>query len=180
MDPTRDNPIIRCNTCWWTLWTFLSFAVVLAAILIVIRQTPTSLEDAAAVARYVTKDKILKAEAAALSGAQITAAIPIVAAELSSSKPTAVDKPEQVVPGSPTALKLATEPTSAPAPNEAPATPEVVAPMDAPATAEPPAEVVTPPVPEEVKPMVKPALPAPEKAKPKGHPSKPASGKARP
>jgi len=179
MDPTRDNPIIRFNAFWWTLWTFLSFALVLAAILGVIRQTPTSLEDAAAVARYVTKDRILKAETAALSGAEITAAIPNVAAELSSSKPTAVEKPEQVVPGSPTALKLAAEPASVPVSNETPAAPEAAAPVAAPA-AESPVEAVTPPVPQEVKPKEPPAPPVPEKSVPKGRSSKPTSGKARP
>ena len=77
------------------------------------------------VSRYVTKDKVIEAQSAALSGAEIDAAIAKVAASLPSLKPAAVEKTEQVVPGSPTALKLAAEPASAPAatPPAQPATP---------------------------------------------------------
>jgi hypothetical protein len=124
MDPTRDNPILRFNTFWWALWTFLIFAVLLGAILIANRKPPTNLEDAAAVARYETKQRILKAQAAALSSAEIEAAIPTVAATLHASKPAAVETPAQVVPGSPTALQLAAATAAAPAaaaPNGAPA-----------------------------------------------------------
>ena len=32
MDPNRDNPIIRFTTFWWAIWTFLIFAVLLAAV----------------------------------------------------------------------------------------------------------------------------------------------------
>ncbi|MCX6874182.1 MAG: hypothetical protein NTW21_10295 [Verrucomicrobia bacterium] len=153
MDPTRDNPIIRFNTFWWALWTFLSFAVLLAGIIIYNRQPPTNLEDAAAVARYASRDKVSAAQAAALSGAEIAAAIPQVAAGLLSDLPTAVEKPEQVVPGSPTALKMAAEsaPTGAPAaPGESPPVPT---PAPVPAAEEggqdarptAPAPVVTPP-----------------------------------
>ena len=142
MDPTRDNPILRFNTFWWALWTLLIFAALLAALLIFQHQPPVRLEDAAAVARYATKDRILKAEAAALTRAEIAAAIPKVAAELPSSKPTAVEKPEQVVPGSPTALKLAAEPAGVPGPNETAAPADVAAPVEAPATAEPSASTV--------------------------------------
>ncbi|MEI7908358.1 MAG: hypothetical protein WCK77_01850 [Verrucomicrobiota bacterium] len=134
MDPTRNNPVIRFNTFWWALWTFLIFGVLLAAVIVFNRKPPTSLESAAAVARYATKDKVTEAQSAALSGAEIDAAIAKVAATLPSSKPAAVEKTEQVVPGSPTALKLAAEPASAPAANGAPA-------------ATPPAQPATPPAP---------------------------------
>ena len=179
MDPTRDNPILRFNTFWWALWTLLIFAALLAALLIFQHQPPVRLEDAAAVARYATKDRILKAEAAALTRAEIAAAIPKVAAELPSSKPTAVEKPEQVVPGSPTALKLAAEPAGVPAPNETAAPADVAAPEAAPVTAEPPVEAVPPPAPGDSAPKAEPAAPDPDKAKPKGRPTKPASGKTR-
>jgi len=140
MDPTRDNPILRFNTFWWALWTFLMFGVLLAAIILFNRKPPTSLEDAAAVARYVTKDKLIQAQAAALPGADIESAITKIAAALSSSKPAAVETTEQVVPGSPTALKLAAEPASAPAPGGAPASAGGSVP---PAT--PPVPTATPP-----------------------------------
>ena len=136
MDPTRDNPIIRFNTFWWALWTFLIFAVLLAAIVIFNPKPATYLEDAVAVARYETQNKIQAAQAAALPSADIQAAIPKVAAELPLNKPVAVEKPEQVVPGSPTALKLAAVPATAPAPGSA--VPAAVPPA-------PPAPVPTPP-----------------------------------
>ena len=109
MDPTRDNPLLRFNTFWWAVWTFLMFAVLLTAVILFNRKPPSSLEDAAAVARYATMDKLVEAQAAALPAAQIAAAIAKVAAALPAAKPTAVELPEQVVPGSPTALKLATD-----------------------------------------------------------------------
>lgn len=146
MDPTRDNPILRFNTFWWALWTFLIFAVLLAATLLFNRNPPTNLEDAAALARYTTKDKILTAQAAALAPADIEAAIPKVAASLPSNKPAAVETPAQVVPGSPTALKLAAEPAAAP--NGAPASAGVSAPVAPTVPAvKPPAEVAPAPPP---------------------------------
>jgi len=140
MDPTRDNPILRFNTFWWALWSFLIFGVLLAAVLLFNRRPPTNLEDAAAVARYATRDRIIKAQAAALSSAEIAAAMPKVAAELASSKPAAVEKPEQVVPGSPTAQNLAAEPATPPAPTGAPASAG-----ESPPAAKPPVEAVPPP-----------------------------------
>ncbi|KAB2641670.1 MAG: hypothetical protein DVB26_04600 [Verrucomicrobia bacterium] len=114
MDPTRDNPLLRFNTFWWAVWTFLMFAVLLAAVILFNRKPPSNLEDAAAVARYATKEKLGVAQAAALPAAEIAAAIAKVAAALPAAKPTAVELPEQVVPGSPTAFKLAAD-TAAPA-----------------------------------------------------------------
>ena len=134
MDPTRDNPLIRFNTFWWAVWTFLMFAVLLAAIILFNRKPPSNLEDAAALARYATKDKLVTAQTAALPAAQTTAAIAKVAAALPSAKPVAVEIPEQVVPGSATALKLAAEPVGAL--NGAPASASVSAvPAAAPAPA---------------------------------------------
>ncbi len=121
MDPTRDNPLLRFNTFWWALWTFLMFAVLLAAVILFNRKPPSNLEDAAAVARYATRDKWVAAQSAALPAEQIAAAIAKVAPTLPAAKPTAVERPDQVVPGSPTALKLAAEPAATPAPAAAPA-----------------------------------------------------------
>jgi mono/diheme cytochrome c family protein len=110
MDPNRDNPIIRFTTFWWGLGSFMIFAVVLAVILLTNRKAPDTLEDAAAKPRYETKAKVDAAQAANLPKETIHAAIPAVAAKLAASKPAAVEKPEQVVPGSPTAQKLAAAP----------------------------------------------------------------------
>ncbi len=151
MDPTRDNPIIRFNTFWWALWAFFAFAIVLAAIMIFNRNPPSSLEDAVAIARYATKATVAKAQAAALPAAAIDAAIPQVATQLAASKPVAVERPEQVVPGTPTAIKMAAEPA--------------LGPTTAPEPAAAPVEVVPPPV-------GSPEAPVPAPA-PAGEPSNP-------
>lgn len=153
MDPTRDNPIIRFNTFWWALWAFFAFAVVLAAVMIFNRNAPTNLEDAVATARYNTLKTVKEAQAKALPAEAIDAAIPEVAAKLLSGKPTAVERPDQVVPDSPTAKKIAAEPPLGPTVPPAPA--PTPAPTPAPAPAPAPVEAVTPPIP------VPPAPPVP-------------------
>jgi mono/diheme cytochrome c family protein len=110
MDPNRDNPIIRFTTFWWAFWTFMIFALLLAVIALLNRKTPESIEDVIAKTRYETKAKVDQAQAASLPQEAIAAAIPQVAKQLASSKPVAVEKPEQVVPGSATALKLSAAP----------------------------------------------------------------------
>jgi len=110
MDPNRDNPILRFTTFWWGIGSFLIFAVVLAVILLFNRKAPQTLEDAAAKPRYEIKAKVDAAQAANLPKEAIDAAIPDVAAKLAAIKPAAVEKPEQVVPGSQTAEKLASAP----------------------------------------------------------------------
>ena len=103
MDPSRDNPIIRFTTFWWGIGTFFIFAVLLAVIWLFARSEPTTLEDAAAKPRYETKTKIDAAQAASLSAEAIKAATLVVGKQLAASKPTAVETPAQVVPGSATA-----------------------------------------------------------------------------
>ena len=107
MDPTRDNPIIRFATFWWGLGTFLVFALLLAVIWLFNRQAPESFEDVVAKGRYETAARIAREQAASLPQAAIDAAMPAVARELVAAKPAAVAKPEQLVPGSPTAVKQA-------------------------------------------------------------------------
>jgi hypothetical protein len=96
MDPNRDNPIIRFTTFWWAFWTFLIFAVLLAAIAIFNRKTPETVEDVIAKTRYETKARVDQAQAANISKEAIEAAIPVVAAKLVTAKPIAVEKPDQV------------------------------------------------------------------------------------
>jgi hypothetical protein len=125
MDPTRDNPIIRFATFWWAAGTFLVFAMLLTVVWMFNRKAPETLEDVVAKVRYETKAKIAQAQAASLSQEAIDAAIPALAETLAAAEPAAVATPAQVVPGSPTAIKLAPVPPVGP---PAPAAPVVVDP----------------------------------------------------
>ena len=118
MDPARDNQLIRFATFWWGLGTFMVFGILLAVIWWFNRQAPAALEDVVAKARYETKARIATAQAASLSPAAINAVIPAVAQQLAASKPAAVAVPEQVIPGSPTAAKVAPSATAAPVSSE--------------------------------------------------------------
>ncbi len=110
MDPSRDNPILRFTSFWWGIGTFLIFALLLAVVWVFNRSEPTTLEDAAAKPRYETKAKIDAAQLANISAENIEAAVVTVSKQLAASKPVAVEKPEQIVPGSPTAVKMAAAP----------------------------------------------------------------------
>ncbi len=133
MDPSRDNPIIRFTTFWWGIGTFSIFALLLAVIWFFNRAEPTTMEDAAAKPRYVTKAKIDAAQAANISPEAIETAIAVVGKQLAASKPVAVELPAQIVPGSETAKKLAAAPAidtkaiDAPAADDGPVDPAVMA-----------------------------------------------------
>lgn len=134
MDPTRDNPLIRIKAFIDGLGIFTLFAVILLVILgagalfgwFGKSETP---EDAAAEIRYGYKKAIAAAQATVLTKEQIAAAASEVAGKLVSSKPVAVEKPEQIVPGSDTAKKLADAPVADLASIDAPVT-ETDAPID--------------------------------------------------
>ena len=110
MDSTRDNPILRFATFWWGMGTFLIFALLLSVIWLFNRGEPETLEEAVAIARYETKSQVAEAQAASLTKEAIDAAVPAIAAKLAASKPSAVEKPEQVIPGTKTADELAAAP----------------------------------------------------------------------
>ncbi len=110
MDPNHDNPIIRFATFWWGLGAFLIFAAILTVVAIFMREDPTDIEEKMAESRYVTKAEVEAEQAEELSQEAIDAAVSSVAEKLVTDKPVAVQKPEQVIPGSPTAQKLAEAP----------------------------------------------------------------------
>lgn len=110
MDPNRDHPLARFAAYWWGLGAFLVFAAALVVIWIANRKPAPSLEDPAAKVRYEIKARVDQEQAASLAPAAIEAAIPKVAAEIAATKPAAVERPDQVVPGSATATKLAAAP----------------------------------------------------------------------
>lgn len=133
MDPTRDNPIRRFTTFWWGAGTFLIFAVLLAVIWMFNRSQPETLEEAAAKPRYETKATIDAAQAANIPADALSAAMSKVAKQLVAAKPTAVEVPAQIVPGSETSKKLAAAPVvdtsamdSTPAAADAPIDPAVM------------------------------------------------------
>jgi len=117
MDPTRDNLLIRIKAFIDGLGIFTLFAVILLVILgagalfgwFGKSETP---EDAAGEIRYGYKKEIDAAQATVLTKEQIAAVTGEVAGKLVSSKPVAVEKPEQIVPGSDTAKKLADAPVA--------------------------------------------------------------------
>ncbi|MEO5713482.1 MAG: c-type cytochrome [Luteolibacter sp.] len=110
MDPSRDNPILRFTTFWWGIGTFLIFALLLAVIWAFNKSVPATMEDAAATPRYEMKAKVDAAQAANIPAENIETAIALVGKTLATSKPVAVEKPEQIVPGSPTSIKMAAAP----------------------------------------------------------------------
>jgi mono/diheme cytochrome c family protein len=117
MDPTRDNPLIRIKAFIDGLGIFTLFAVILLLILgagalfgwFGKAETP---EDAAGSIRYDIRKEIDAAQATVLTEEQIAAVVGDVAGKLVSSKPVAIEKPEQIVPGSDTAKKLAEAPAT--------------------------------------------------------------------
>lgn len=115
MDPSRDNPLIRIKAFIDGLGIFTLFAVILSLILGMgalfgwFGKTDTP-EDAAGAIRYEIKKEIDAAQASVLTEEQISAVVGDVAGKLVSEKPVAVEKPEQIVPDSDTAKKLAEAP----------------------------------------------------------------------
>lgn len=134
MDPTRDNPLIRIKAFIDGLVIFTLFAVILLLILGVgalfgwFAKSDTP-EDAAGDIRYGIKKEIDAAQATVLTKEQIAAAAGEIAGKLVSSKPVAIAKPEQIVPGSDTAKKLADAPVVDLASIDAPAA-DANAPID--------------------------------------------------
>jgi len=115
MDPTRDNPLIRIKAFIDGLGILTLFAVILLLILGIgaffgwFRKGEEP-EDAAGKIRYGISDEVNAAQDAFLSKDQIHAAVDGVAKNLYESKPVAIEKPEQMVPGSDTAKALADAP----------------------------------------------------------------------
>jgi mono/diheme cytochrome c family protein len=134
MDPTRDNPLIRIKAFIDGLGIFTLFAVILSLILGMgalfgwFGKTETP-EDAAGEIRYEIKKEIDAAQATVLTKEQIAAVVGDMAGKLVSEKPVAVEKPEQIVPGSDTAKKLAEAPATDLSAIDAPAT-DADAPID--------------------------------------------------
>lgn len=129
MDPTRDNLLIRLKAFFDGLGIFTFFAVILLVILGAAAvfgwlEKGEEPEDLAGKNRQETKAVIDAEQAEFLSEDAIDTAITTVAANLLGSQPVAVEKPEQVVPGSETAKQLAEAPGPDLSAVDAPATEE--------------------------------------------------------
>ena len=119
MSSSRDNPLARFSAFVWGIGAFLIFTVLLL-IFWANRDDTSTLEDAAAAKRYETKVKVDASQTAALAYKEIEPGkkvqVPphdvfeLVGKQLAEAKPVAVEKPEQVVPGSKKALELAAAP----------------------------------------------------------------------
>ncbi|MBG7608666.1 MAG: cytochrome c [Verrucomicrobia bacterium] len=115
MDPTRDNPLIRIKAFFDGLGILTFFGVLLLLVLGIaaafgLFRKGEDPEDVAGKIRYETKSEIDEAQAAVLTPEQISSAIEETGKTLAASKPVAIEKPEQLVPGSVTAIKIANAP----------------------------------------------------------------------
>lgn len=109
MDPSTDNPLIRFKAFFSGLSLFLLFGVLITLIWIFNRGEPATPEDVVAETRRAMRAKVDEAQTANLPPAAIESAIPTLAEKLVAAKPVAVERPEQLIPGSETATRLAEE-----------------------------------------------------------------------
>jgi mono/diheme cytochrome c family protein len=122
MDPSKDNPVKRIKAFVWVLSAFLLFGIILIAVAFVYKKTPATLEDLVAKSRYITRTKIEASQDLNLSYKVIeerkfvqvppSDVFSHVGAQLFAVTPTAVERPDQVIPDSPTAQKLASNQAS--------------------------------------------------------------------
>jgi mono/diheme cytochrome c family protein len=115
MEPTHDNPLTRAKAFFDGLGVFTLFALLLVIIVAFGAmfgwlEPGTDPEDVAGEVRYEIREEIDIAQAAFLTQQQIAEAVPAVAAGLVQSRPQAIEKPEQIVPGSATAMALSDAP----------------------------------------------------------------------
>jgi mono/diheme cytochrome c family protein len=116
MSSSRDNPLARFSAFIWGIGAFLIFTVILL-LFWAGRDEPSTLENAAAAKRYVTKSKVDSTQTGALGYKEIEAGLKVqvpprdvfelVGKQLAEAKPVAVETTEQLIPGSETEKRLA-------------------------------------------------------------------------
>jgi len=123
MEPARDNPFARFAAFWWGLGVISLFGFILLIVWLIKGGDPEvdTLEFAAARKRYDARQAVDEAQQANLSWKVVEegqtvqappeAVFGLVGEQLVSSKPTKVDDPAQVVPGSAAAEALANAPS---------------------------------------------------------------------
>ncbi len=110
MDPSQDNPIVRFKAFFWALAVFALFGAVLGIVALANRKEPQTLEDLAAKTRYENLTKVTGSQSANFSYKEVEPGktvqvkpqdvFAVIGHQLAASKPAAVEKPEQVIPGS--------------------------------------------------------------------------------
>lgn len=123
MSSTSDNPLVRFAAFWWALGVFSLFGVILLALKLFSGSgdAPDPLEEAAAVKRYDARSAVDAAQAANLGYKEVekgkVVQVPpadvfaLVGKDLLAA-PVAVEKPEQIVPGSDRQMAAADAPPS--------------------------------------------------------------------
>ena len=109
MEPPRDNPFIRFKAFWSGLCLFLLFGALAALIWMFNRGEPQTPEDVVAETRRATRATVDQAQLETLPPEAIDAVIPSLASKLATSNPVAVERPDQLIPDSETARRLAEE-----------------------------------------------------------------------
>jgi mono/diheme cytochrome c family protein len=109
MEPSPDNPLIRFKAFFSGLALFLIFGVLVTLIWMFNRSEPTTPEDMVAETRRAARAAVDEAQSANLPPEAIDAAISGLAEKLTTATPVAVERPEQLIPSSATALRLAEE-----------------------------------------------------------------------
>lgn len=109
MEPSTDNLLIRFKAFFSGLALFLLFGVLVALIWMFNRGEPETPEDVVAETRRATRAAVDEAQAANLPPEAIDAAIASLAEKIATAAPVAVERPDQMIAGSETALRLADE-----------------------------------------------------------------------
>jgi mono/diheme cytochrome c family protein len=124
MSSSSDNPLVRFAAFWWALGVLSLFGLILLGIRLFTGASdqPNALEEAAAAKRYEVRQAVEAAQDAAFAYKEVEAGkfvqVPPhdvfahLGEGLLSAKPTAVEKPEQIVPGSDRQMEAAAAPPS--------------------------------------------------------------------
>jgi mono/diheme cytochrome c family protein len=123
MDPSQDNPVVRFKAFFWALGVFALFGVALAIVALVKSKEPQTLEDVVAGARYENRAKVDATQDSNFSYKEVEAGKLVqvkpadvfahVGKQLVATKAAAVEKPEQVLPGTEAAKQIAEKAASA-------------------------------------------------------------------
>lgn len=124
MSSTSDNPLTRFSAFFWALGVFSLFGVIVLALKLFSADTTgrNPLEEAAAAKRYEVRATVDAAQKAGLAYKEVEKGKVVqvpphdvfahVGSTLVSQKPAAVEKPEQIIPGSDRQLLAAAGPSA--------------------------------------------------------------------